>query len=87
MLTTAEVAERWGRSQKTVQALIKQKRLKAVLFGKTYLIAESDADRYEFRPPGRPSSNGHRLARGQGTSKSPRRRATKAREKEPKAKL
>lgn len=69
MFTTAEAAQRLGLSQKTVQALILQKRLKATLFGKTYLIDGAELKQYKSRPVGRPSKNGH-------TKTAPQKRAT-----------
>lgn len=77
MLTTAVAAERLGLSQKTIQALIKQNRLKATLFGKTYLIDEADLKRYKSRPVGRPTKNGH--AKNGHTKPAPRKRSAKLR--------
>lgn len=58
LLTTAEVAENLGCSQKWIQALIKRGDLKAVLFGKTYLVDEAEAKRFKRKPLGRPPTNG-----------------------------
>lgn len=57
LLTTAEVAERWGCTQRQVQALCKRGKLRADLKGKTYLVRERDADNYEHQPRGRPGHN------------------------------
>jgi len=62
LLTTAEVAERWGCAQRWVQALCKRGLLKAELMGNTYVVREKDADAYEHRSPGRPSTNGTQQA-------------------------
>lgn len=58
LLTTAEVAERWGCTHQWVQALCKRGKLKAALMGKTYVIRERDVDNYAHRAPGRPGKNG-----------------------------
>lgn len=79
MLTTAQVAKRWGCNQKWVQYLIKEGRLAATLFGRVYQVAESDADAFEHRPAGRPASNGHTKAatqkRAKRSKKAPRAKA------------
>lgn len=58
LLTTAEVAERWGCTQQWVQALCKRGKLKAQLMGNSYIVRLRDVDSYEHRSPGRPSQNG-----------------------------
>ena len=60
LLTTAEVAERWGCTQQWVQALCKRGKLKAQLMGNSYIVRQRDADNYEHGSPGRPGQNGTR---------------------------
>lgn len=54
LISTAEAAERMGRSKKWVELLIREKRLPATLIGHAYIIKASDVDNFEHRPRGRP---------------------------------
>lgn len=58
LLTTAEIADRWGRTQRWVQGLCKRGKLPAQLMGNSYVVRERDVDNYEHAAPGRPSKNG-----------------------------
>ena len=58
LLTTSQVAERWGCTRFWVYSLIRRKKLKAEKIGENYMIKAKDADAYEHQPGGRPS-NGH----------------------------
>jgi hypothetical protein len=59
LLTTAEVAKRWGCTQQWVQALCKRGKLKAQLMGNSYVVLEKDAENYNHQLPGRPAKNGN----------------------------
>ncbi len=54
LLTTADVAEKLGVSQRRVLALIKDGRLPAQRLGRDYLIDESNLKLVKNRKPGRP---------------------------------
>jgi excisionase family DNA binding protein len=77
LLTTAEVAKRWGCTQQWVQALCKRGLLKAELMGNTYVVRERDADAYEHRSPGRPSTNGTRKPKTAKKHSRAKRRTTR----------
>jgi excisionase family DNA binding protein len=54
LLTTTDVAEKLGVSQRRVLALIKDGRLPAQRLGRDYLIEETDLKLVRNRKPGRP---------------------------------
>lgn len=58
LLTTAEIAKRWGCTQQWVQALCKRGKLRAQLMGNSYVVLEQDVKSYKHQAPGRPSANG-----------------------------
>lgn len=60
LLTTAEIALRWGKTQRWVQKLCEDGKLKATLMGKTYVARERDVENYQHQPVGRPGTNGHK---------------------------
>jgi excisionase family DNA binding protein len=62
LLTTAEVAELWGCTQRQVQALCKRGKLKAEMKGKTYLVRRRVAENYKHQAPGRPGRNRTHIA-------------------------
>jgi excisionase family DNA binding protein len=53
-LTTQQVAERLGRSQRQVQHLIEQGRLLAARVGHAYLVHESTLETFSLRRSGPP---------------------------------
>jgi len=53
LITTMEAAARLGVNQSRVRQFIKDGRLKATLYGKTYLIEDSDLEPLKERRPGR----------------------------------
>lgn len=55
LLTTAEAAAKLGVTRWRVNAMIRDKRLKAEKFGAFFLIRESDLKAVENRKVGRPS--------------------------------
>lgn len=54
LLTTSEVAEILGVTRWRINKMIQNKRLKAELFGKFYLVKESDLEEVKDRKTGRP---------------------------------
>ena len=54
LLTTHQVAETLGVTIRRVQALIKAKRLRAVPFGRVWMIRASDVEAVRSRRNGRP---------------------------------
>ncbi len=54
LITTSEAAEKLGVTRWRVNALIRDKRLKAEKFGQIFLIRESDLKAVENRKTGRP---------------------------------
>lgn len=54
LLTTAEVAQRLGVTRWRVNAMIRDKRLKAERFGQIFLVKESDLKDVAERKAGRP---------------------------------
>jgi len=67
LLTTTDVAERLGVSQRRVLALIKEGRLPAQRLGRDYLIDETNIKLVKDRKPGRP-------LKANGGASTPRRR-------------
>jgi excisionase family DNA binding protein len=57
LIGTAEAAQRMGRSKKWVEYLIREKRLPAILVGKSYVIKASDVDSFEHKPRGKPPAH------------------------------
>jgi excisionase family DNA binding protein len=53
-LTTAQAAAKLGVSQARVRAMIAARRLKATLYGKTWLTTEKDLEAVAIRKAGRP---------------------------------
>jgi excisionase family DNA binding protein len=54
MLTTAQAADKLGISPRRLLELIKDERLPAQPFGRTYMIQEKDLKLVKNRKPGRP---------------------------------
>ena len=61
LLTTAEAAHKLGISARRVQELIKDGRLPAQQFGRTYVINEDDLVLVSNRKPGRPSTKNKKV--------------------------
>lgn len=58
LITTAEAADKLGIHRSRVHVLIKEGRLPARLYGRTYLIEEKDLKLVESRKAGRPPKDG-----------------------------
>lgn len=58
LLTTAEIADRLGCSERWVQSLCKRKKLKAHLIGRVYVALEKDVLSFVPQSVGRPGKNG-----------------------------
>lgn len=46
MITTAELARKVGKTKRWIQQLCKEGRIEAKKYGRDYLIADDEADRY-----------------------------------------
>ncbi len=57
LLTTSEVAERFGVTRWRINQLIQSSKLKAEKFGQIYLINEKDLEAVKKRQVGRPPKN------------------------------
>lgn len=62
LLTTAEVAAKLKVTRWRVNAMIRDKRLKATRFGQIYLIQESDLQEVKNRKAGRPKGTTKKAA-------------------------
>lgn len=57
LLTTAQIAELWGKSQRWVQNLIKNDRLKATWIGNIRVVRLRDVEAFVHRGRGQPKKN------------------------------
>jgi excisionase family DNA binding protein len=62
MLTLTEAAEQLGIASSTLRHQVQTGRLKARLFGKTYVISTQELERYRATSLGRPGRPSHRSA-------------------------
>lgn len=54
LLTTRQVAERWGVTHGRVRQLVTQGRLKSIKIGRSRYLQEDDVEKFERRKVGRP---------------------------------
>jgi excisionase family DNA binding protein len=62
VLTLTEAAARLGLAASTLRHQARAGRLRATLFGKTYVVSEREVERYRREQLGRPGRPSHRVA-------------------------